>query len=919
MASSTDLRVKISADLADIKQGLGLLRGELAKVKRASESSAPNAGKWRTALGSVRAQLAGLVSIYAALGAVRWYANQADQAANLAGRLRLATKSQKEFEAAQRGTFQIAQQSSAEWEAVVGLYASLAQTTGMSQKGVLSLTKVISQSFQVSGASAQEASNGLRQIQQALAGGTLRAEEFNTIIDTSPRIVQALADHFGISFGQVRKYVNDGKISSREFAEAMLKASGDIQEDFDKLPTTVSRATQQVRNALLAMVGETDKATGASNDLAEGILDLARTLESPDVMNGFRAFVGGIATSIGMLVKFMSTTASVAKFLGEEIAARVSGPAIGDTVRIEQEIVRQQGRIAAARAAAWKSGLKDPENSAGVKGAKSRLAELQAMLKASQDMAVEAAAQQQAAGDTKKAADEATASIDQLLEGMPEGGGSGKGKGKAQAAKKIEQLAESTVLARDEIARSMEDIASEFEDGKLSVAAYYTRRTQLQQQVIDLQLQELRSELALADTKGRRRDIEERIAILERDRTQAAVTGMREQINAQDELSRKKLEGYGGQLSSITGGLSAQEQSISAQLDAGTLGRVEAERRLQEVRKTSIGQLVLLREKLDEYLKGLQPGDPNITEAVQGLQGIDLALANIAASMDTFGRDVESGAFNSLGSLFRSIREEGTLTVNALRGAVADFAASIYDSITGNWAKNIASTVRGWFGGLMGNGAEAAAETTAATAAATIQTTAAATASATVTAGATAASTALTTGAVTGASALTTAGAAVATSIVTAAIQAAAILQAQASASAATSALSLASAKGNVFDGSGLRAFARGAAFPAIAAFAAGGAFTNQVVASPTLFAFGKGGQLGLMGEAGPEAIMPLERGPDGKLGVRNNGGGAVAAPAKVVVVFGEQELANAMASAAGEQVTIAHVRNNWGALNGGN
>ena len=55
-----------------------------------------------------------------------------------------------------------------------------------------------------------------------------------------------------------------------------------------------------------------------------------------------------------------------------------------------------------------------------------------------------------------------------------------------------------------------------------------------------------------------------------------------------------------------------------------------------------------------------------------------------------------------------------------------------------------------------------------------------------------------------------------------------------------------------------------------IAAFANGGTFTNSVVSSPTLFQFADGGvtRTGLMGEAGPEAIMPLERGPDGKLGI---------------------------------------------------
>ena len=64
----------------------------------------------------------------------------------------------------------------------------------------------------------------------------------------------------------------------------------------------------------------------------------------------------------------------------------------------------------------------------------------------------------------------------------------------------------------------------------------------------------------------------------------------------------------------------------------------------------------------------------------------------------------------------------------------------------------------------------------------------------------------------------------------------------------------VASAMGNVVDGQGVRPFAQGG-----------------VVASPTYFPLGRG--VGLMGERGAEAIMPLARGPDGKLGVRGAGG----------------------------------------------
>jgi phage-related minor tail protein len=70
------------------------------------------------------------------------------------------------------------------------------------------------------------------------------------------------------------------------------------------------------------------------------------------------------------------------------------------------------------------------------------------------------------------------------------------------------------------------------------------------------------------------------------------------------------------------------------------------------------------------------------------------------------------------------------------------------------------------------------------------------------------------------------------------------------------------SANGNAFGAGGL-----------ITAFANGGGFTNSIVDTPTFFNFG-GSQLGVMGEAGPEAVMPLTRDGNGRLGVSVNGAG---------------------------------------------
>lgn len=81
---------------------------------------------------------------------------------------------------------------------------------------------------------------------------------------------------------------------------------------------------------------------------------------------------------------------------------------------------------------------------------------------------------------------------------------------------------------------------------------------------------------------------------------------------------------------------------------------------------------------------------------------------------------------------------------------------------------------------------------------------------------------------------------------------------------------SIAGGMGNMLGGAlfgGVTPFAKGGAF------ASGRAMDSGVVTGATGFPM-RGGQ-GLMGEAGPEAIMPLRRGPDGKLGVASAGGGS--------------------------------------------
>lgn len=222
MANNPNLRVRISADLADIKQGLAVLRGDLNKLKSEAARSGASTSSWVAGLKSARQQLVSFVATYASLRTLGSLAKVSDEAAGITGRLRLATKSQEDFNAAQYETFEIAQRTQASWKETVSLYSKVSQSAdqvGLSQQKQLELTEAVSMALAISGSTGEEAAGVMRQFGQALGSARVQAEEFNSINEGGQRIVQSLAKHLGIASGQVKAYVNDGKVSNRDLAQ----------------------------------------------------------------------------------------------------------------------------------------------------------------------------------------------------------------------------------------------------------------------------------------------------------------------------------------------------------------------------------------------------------------------------------------------------------------------------------------------------------------------------------------------------------------------------------------------------------------------------------------------------------------------------------------------------------------------------
>ena len=197
------------------------------------------------------------------------------------------------------------------WESLTASLVSL----GVTRDQVLSLTDTLQKIGKIGGSSAEEISSALRQFSQAVAGGTLRAEEFNSIIEQMPELGRKIADGLGIPFGELRQQMLDGKLTIDRVLEAIYGQTGKVNEEFRKVPRSVGDASNAIVNSMGAAISKIDQATGASRALAIALDAVAK----------------GIRLSAGDLDNQQKLAVAVQK--RADIQAKLADPLTGSATR----------------------------------------------------------------------------------------------------------------------------------------------------------------------------------------------------------------------------------------------------------------------------------------------------------------------------------------------------------------------------------------------------------------------------------------------------------------------------------------------------------------------------------------------------------------------------------------------------------
>jgi tape measure domain-containing protein len=388
------LRMTMNAD--GVGAGAGQARDAIGSIGPAAESTSDRATRAmdRTAQGAdfltaqiskVRNEVLALGAAWVSIEGVRALAGAADAYSDMQARIRLVADTQAEFSRGQSEAFRIAQDTSSQLEATVGLYTRLDGAlgdVGASQAEVLRITETVNKAFAVSGTGGGAAAGAITQLSQAFAAGALRGDEFNSVNEAAPRLMQALAASLGVTRGELRGLAEDGQLTADVLRKALTGDQADaIAEEFAQLPLTIARSMQQLKNAAVQFIGESDQTFGASQAVASGIQLVAQNLDllaevtlAAAVVYGARflpALLPSVATlkavSAAMVIATTSTSglAIATRTLGASLLSLVGGPVGVAVLAIGGLALGIKAAMDAeeARDAAFKAGVDSVEQS----------------------------------------------------------------------------------------------------------------------------------------------------------------------------------------------------------------------------------------------------------------------------------------------------------------------------------------------------------------------------------------------------------------------------------------------------------------------------------------------------------------------------------------------------------------------------
>lgn len=293
---------QFKAKLAEVNQLLNLgaidvetyerkveqLNSELEQTDSKASAAAGGLGK----IGSV---LAG----FATLSFAKSMLDTADAMQSINAQVRQVVSSESEYLAIQRQLLDVANNTRASLESTANLYVSTSRALkdyGYTQQEILTFTEATNNAMAIGGVQAQQQAAALMQLSQALGSGVLQGDEFKSIAEAAPILLDTIAEYMGKSRAEIKKLGSEGQLTADVIFKAISGASEKFGEQAAKMPMTMGQALTVFSNNWQSMVSKLLNDSGAMSGIAAVIKLIA------DNLNLVVPIVAGFAVAVAAAV-----------------------------------------------------------------------------------------------------------------------------------------------------------------------------------------------------------------------------------------------------------------------------------------------------------------------------------------------------------------------------------------------------------------------------------------------------------------------------------------------------------------------------------------------------------------------------------------------------------------------------------------
>lgn len=273
-----ELLIQIRADIRDAVTQLRAVQQEVTRTGRAAGPAKRNVDS----LGGSFRFLRNVVGAYLSLRTAVQVTRTADAYAALSIRIRTASRDLGDHVAIQRELERISRENGTALRDTVALFQRLAQAApelGATADDLLRLTNAVQQIGFIGGSTPDQMTNALLQFGQMLTGGVARAEEMNSLLENMPELAVRIARGMGLTVGELRRAVIDGKVLSRDVFLSLLGQTEDINAEVADMPDTLARAGQDFSTSW-------SRALGILDEMIQGTTTLARLIrQTSDILS----------------------------------------------------------------------------------------------------------------------------------------------------------------------------------------------------------------------------------------------------------------------------------------------------------------------------------------------------------------------------------------------------------------------------------------------------------------------------------------------------------------------------------------------------------------------------------------------------------------------------------------------------------